>query len=267
MSNPKLSANKDLGQHFLKDPHIIEKIVNDFPDDFHCLVEVGPGQMAITKDLAKIDRPFFVIEMDPRFEAHLNKLLGEDKVYIQDAMKFDWQSFINTREINSKKIWLVSNLPYNVSVPLIIQFTQIPQITKMTLMMQKEVGERILLTGQKNEMGSLKALCQNYFDCTRLCKVAPGSFNPPPKVDSVVISFERKLEPIVNLEDFKYFEVFLKLLMANRRKMLRQAIKNLVGAQKLEDWQKISTIEFTRRSETLSMEEVYLLFSQYRNIK
>jgi 16S rRNA (adenine1518-N6/adenine1519-N6)-dimethyltransferase len=254
------SPNKDLGQHFLKDKNTINAIISDRSPNVDVIIEVGPGPAVLTKDLSLHQLPFYVIEMDRRFSTLLEKYVDEKNIFFQDALKFEWNDFIHSKNYQNKNIWLVSNLPYNVSAPLIVQFLQVKQITSMTLMMQKEVGEKILFTGKKNEMSSLKALCQSFFDCQRLCKVAPGQFFPPPKVDSVVISFRRKPVSLVNLDEFKYFEKFLRTIMADKRKMLRKAMEKLIPNQQSKEALNDSKIDQSRRAESLSLDEVHSLY-------
>jgi 16S rRNA (adenine1518-N6/adenine1519-N6)-dimethyltransferase len=263
-SSIKFTANKDLGQHFLRDQSIIKKITTLPDENLSIIIEVGPGPAVLTKHLAELKRDLFLIEADHRFEQVLLEQ-NPKKLFLTDALKFNFEDFIREYQLADQQIWMVSNLPYNISVPLIINFLQVPQIRRMALMMQKEVGERILMLDQKNEMGSLKALCQNYFQCDRLCKVLPGAFSPPPKVDSVVIDFTRRLSPLVKLNEFNYFETFLKLLFANRRKMVRQSLKKIFIKTSLEEIEKITHVDTQRRAETFTLPEIYSLYHLYQS--
>src|SRR5690606_31558120 len=123
----------------------------------------------------------------------------------------------------------VSNLPYNVSVPLTLSFLRVPEIKNMTLMYQKEVAEKILPKDPRNAMGSLHALTVSQFDVSHVVHAPPGAFVPPPKVDSLVLNFRRKEVPLVPLERVDVFEEFLRLVFAQRRKQLGGILKKEWG--------------------------------------
>jgi 16S rRNA (adenine1518-N6/adenine1519-N6)-dimethyltransferase len=146
-------ANKELGQHYLKDQTVIDKIIQDEPSDYDYIVEIGPGPATLTKDLNKLNKDIYLIEMDKRFDDHLNELNQVKKIFYEDALRFNWDDFVQE---HPGKIWLVSNLPYNISSQLFISFLKVEAITHMTLMYQKEVGEKTFIRPQtKNQMGSL----------------------------------------------------------------------------------------------------------------
>lgn len=263
---PLPQANKDLGQHFLRDSGIIQKITSDFASEADAIIEVGPGPGILTGHLAAHQLPYFVIEMDTRFEEYLTPHLSHSQITFGDALQIDWKNFLEERSLSGKNIWLVSNLPYNISVPLTIQFLQIPEIKFMSLMYQKEVADKIIsFEGhKKNEMGSLKALCQNYFHCHQLCKVPPGAFSPPPKVDSSVVSFSRKAHPEIDLKHFREFEKFLRLIFSHKRKQLGSVLK---GHYPEECWQKAlasCNIDKTIRAEAFHFNQVIELYSAFQ---
>lgn len=258
-------ADKSLGQHFLTDKKVITGITTDFESDCEAIVEVGPGPAILSKELSSKDLPYFFIEKDERFRDLLTPLTQEEYGHFGDALEFDWGEFQTKFELFGKKIWLVSNLPYNVGVPLLISFLKVPSIQYMSLMFQKEVGQKIVTTPQLQEMSSLKALCQNYFETKILLKVPPGAFSPPPKVDSIVISLVRKEKPVVSLNDFQYFESLLRAIFQFKRKQLGSVLKKSFSAKIIEENIDEDKIALTRRAETLTMEEVYYLFNQLRH--
>ena len=261
-------ANKELGQHFLKDKKVIQTITHDFHDLCDVIVEVGPGPAILSKSLASHRKPYFIIEKDLRFKEQLATILPSENMFFQDALEFDWKQFIKIHALENKKIWLVSNLPYNVSSPLFLGFIQIPQITFMTLMFQKEVGEKTYLRpNEKNQMSSLLSLSLNYFESRLLLKVLPGAFNPPPKVDSVVVSYKRLLGPRVDLADFSIYEHFLRILFQFRRKQLGSVLKSYIPNQKKDEFFTQANIQSTVRAETLTLDEVFALYKSYQNMK
>jgi 16S rRNA (adenine1518-N6/adenine1519-N6)-dimethyltransferase len=259
--------DKDLGQHFLKDKNVIEKITNDFKDECDLIVEVGPGPAILSKELANFDKPYYFIEKDERFKEQLFPITPEKNQYFADALKFDWYNFINENNLQDKKIWLVSNLPYNVSSPLFISFLQVPQIKYMSLMFQKEVGEKTYIREKtKNQMGSLLSLSLNYFQPKKLINVHPGAFHPPPKVESVVVSYERIEEPTIKVSDFKAFERFLRLTFSMKRKQLGSVYKSQIAKENVEELFNISGIASTVRSEALEMQDIYKLYQAYKEV-
>ena len=257
-------ANKNLGQHFLRSEKIIQSICSDFAGKGKYLLEVGPGPGILTERLSWHPIPLQVIEKDSRFLEELKPILTGDQILFCDALEVELSDYLNSMGWE-EDVWLVSNLPYNVSTPLIVKFLRAPQIRYMTLMMQKEVGEKIYdWTGTDNpkQRGSLMDLCQAYFDIKLKCPVPPGAFVPPPKVDSVVLSFERKEDPDVPLGNIDMYESFLRTLYSKRRKQLGNVLKESYSKPRLE--QALAKIDKTlqHRAESLSHFEVVELFKE-----
>jgi 16S rRNA (adenine1518-N6/adenine1519-N6)-dimethyltransferase len=245
-----VKANKDLGQHFLKDQNIILKICSDHPGQSCGILEIGPGPGVLTNRLAKLNRPYHVIEKDSRFEEILNSIITPEQITIGDALDEELTFFDPT--------WLVSNLPYNVASPLLVKFLKLNNIKFMTLMFQKEVGQRILTT----DMNSLGALSQNYFEISTLCQVPPGAFSPPPKVNSIVLSFKRKENPRVPLKQFEAFEKFLRVLFKMRRKQMGNVLKSDFDRDKVIKALSDINIKISERAENLTLENVIDLYER-----
>ncbi len=260
-------ADKDLGQHFLKDKNIIEKITTNFEKEADVIIEIGPGPAILSLKLSLKGKPFYFIEKDERFKELLEGLTPPENQFFEDALKFDWFEFIQSRQLTNKKIWLVSNLPYNVSSALFISFLKIPQIKFMTLMFQKEVGEKTYFReSTKNQMGSLLTLSQNYFDSRKLILAHPGAFLPPPKVESVVVSYARKENPIVSIENFKSFEKFLRLCFSMKRKQLGSVLKTSIDKDKVAKIFEQSKIPATTRAEALELKDIYTLYQSFGQV-
>lgn len=254
-------ADKRLGQHFLRDAKIIQAITSDHDDGDHAIIEVGPGPAVLTPHLAARGRPFAVIEMDTRFEELLRP--HAEHVHIGDALEVDLDAFIATT-FPGKEVMLVSNLPYNVSVPLLTKFIATPAITRMTLMFQKEVADKVFSEG-KNAMGSLMALTCAYFDVKPLCKVPPGAFIPPPKVDSAVISLKRLETPRVPFAQMKQYETFLRLFFSQKRKQLGSVLKSKYSTEQIESSMASIGRDRTIRAEALNLSEVIALYNSLEN--
>jgi 16S rRNA (adenine1518-N6/adenine1519-N6)-dimethyltransferase len=258
-NNPR--PNKDLGQHYLIDQKVIQTVVSDHGEKFSAIVEVGPGPAVLTTHLCKKNVPFEVIEMDKRFADNLNPLLASNKIHWGDAMQMNLPAIIN-----HQNTWLVSNLPYNISAPLTIKFLTITNIKYMTLMYQKEVAQKIFSFGQKdnNSMSSLMALAQNYFKVKLLCKVGRGSFQPPPEVESAVLSYERIDNPIVPIEEFKNYEKFLRALFSQKRKQISNVLKTNFKSEDIIEIFSELNISLTVRAEALDLETMQKLYFAFK---
>ena len=269
MKEQKPKANKKLGQHYLNNQNTIENICNDFSGMYDIILEIGPGPATLTKELVKKNKEVYLIEKDERFIEILENLEPRPKIFNVDAIEYDLNKSVDFSKKN-QKIWLVSNLPYNVGTPLMIKYMQFPQIQYMTLMFQKEVAQKIYLPlfgdkRQNKDMNSLHALVNNYFEIRLLQKVAPGQFSPPPKVDSAVLSLTKKENPAISSTDFVKYEQFLRKLFSNRRKQLGSVLKNFFDKDIVIKTFDSLGIELSRRSETLSFEEVVSLYQQLKN--
>jgi 16S rRNA (adenine1518-N6/adenine1519-N6)-dimethyltransferase len=251
-------ANKSFGQHFLNSPTVINKITSPLPTGIDAIVEIGPGPAVLTPHLANYHLPLYVIEMDERFVEILTPIVGADHIYRQDALLFDWESFLNKHDY--KSIWLVSNLPYNVSVPLTTSFLRIPEIKHMTLMYQKEVAQKILPNDPRNAMGSLHALTLSQFELKHVVYAPPGAFVPPPKVDSQVLGFKRKETPEIQLTQIDEFEKYLRLIFSQKRKQLGGILKNQWGEEETKRKLQLAEIDSKVRAEALTYAQVLKLF-------
>jgi 16S rRNA (adenine1518-N6/adenine1519-N6)-dimethyltransferase len=252
------TANKSFGQHFLNSPTVIQKITSPLPDGCEAIIEVGPGPAVLTPHLVQYGKPVYVIEMDERFVELLAPVVGADHIFRQDALEFNWTEFLSRTGFSH--IWLVSNLPYNVSVPLTLAFLRIPQIETMTLMYQKEVAEKILPKDPRNSMGSLHVLMQSQFEVKHVVYAPPGAFVPPPKVDSQVLQFKRRLSPLIPMKEVDQFESYLRLIFSQRRKQLAGILKKEWGAEKTA--RSLATVGLAPeiRAEALSLKQVMDLY-------
>ncbi len=251
--------NKELGQHYLTSKNVIDSIVMNPPKEAF-IIEVGPGPGALTEKLhALFGEAYHALEMDERFRESLH-YLKDNQLTFADATKIDFDLFIQKLGSPSP-LWVVSNLPYNASVPLFLAFTRCASIDGMTLMFQKEVAEKILPpSGKKNPTGSLMMLGQNYFEITQLCKVPPGCFSPPPKVDSLVLTFRRRPNPLISLTEFLTYEDFLRKIFQGKRKQLGTVLKMSYPQLQRESFWAQAAVPSTIRSESMSVSEVNSLY-------
>jgi 16S rRNA (adenine1518-N6/adenine1519-N6)-dimethyltransferase len=262
---PLPSPDKSLGQHFLREPNIIHEICSNFKDQAEAILEIGPGPGILTEHLAHHQVPFLVIEKDERFPPYLEQFISPAQITIADALKVNLSQFLLEKNLLNKKTWLVSNLPYNVGSPLLINFLQTPELKFMTLMFQKEVADKVFpFATTKNFMNSLLVLSQSYFECELLCKVPPGAFSPPPKVESAVLSMIRREVPLVPLSEFKTLEIFLRLVFAHKRKQLGGILKSAYELKKIETIFQEENILLTVRAEALSLDQILALYRKFK---
>lgn len=242
----KVRAKKHLGQHFLKDDVIAQRIVdaslhdNDLP-----LLEIGPGMGVLTRHL--IDRPgFYCADIDTESIEYLKQHYpqNKEKVLYADFLKMDLE------KIFPGKFSIIGNFPYNISTQIMFRvLDHRDKIEHVVGMFQKEVAERIAEKPGTKEYGILSVFLQAYYDIEYLFTVEPGSFNPPPKVRSAVIRLRRnKVEKLDCNEEL--FRQIVKAAFGQRRKMLRNSLKSFVKDEAL-----FTHRYFTLRPERLGVAE------------
>ncbi len=219
-------AKKSLGQHFLKDESIAEKIANELQyDSPKTVIEIGPGMGVLTKYIAAgISNPKLqlkLIELDRESVDFLRnkEIFQKENIEIvsDDVLKLDWQKF-------SEPLELIGNLPYNISSPIFFNIIEnYSHIYKGVFMVQKEVGDRICATHGSKTYGILSVLLQSLYTCIPILDVPPNSFIPPPKVNSTVIKIELKKDAI-DKKLMSILKPLVKKSFNNRRKMMRNTI-------------------------------------------
>ncbi len=223
---------KKLGQNFLHDYNIVEKIVLSADiDKDDCVVEVGPGLGVMTSYLAERAHKVVAVEIDRKLIPVLERLKDDhDNIEIvnEDVLKIDINKDIIEKYCSDKKVKVVANLPYYITTPIIMKFLEenVSNLESMTFLVQKEVAERICAKPGGKEYGML-TVAVNYFACPRiLFKVSPSVFIPKPNVDSSVIRLDVRKERPFHLKDQDYFFKVLKAAFAQRRKTLANSLAN-----------------------------------------
>ena len=231
-----LAARKSLGQHFLLDGNLTDKIARAAsPLDGVTVIEVGPGPGGLTRSLLAQGAQVIAIEQDTRFIEALCSLSdaypGRLHLVEEDALKVDEMAYLAHHNKGETK--LVSNLPYNVGTPLLIKWLSLtswpPWYSSMTLMFQKEVADRIAARPDSKSYGRLSVLCQWRCQVDNVFDVPARAFTPPPKVDSSVVH----LVPHDHAQDPKTFKALEKVTQAafgQRRKMLRASLKSIFSS-------------------------------------
>lgn len=248
---------KSLGQNFLIDDSVLRDIVlgaEVTKEDF--VIEIGPGVGTLTKELLKKAKKVLAIELDSDLIPILQEELKEYdnfEIINKDVLKVDFRELIKDED----SVKLVANLPYYVTTPIIASLLKEKyKFKSLTIMIQKEVGERIAAEPNNKDYGSLSLLVQYYCDVRTIRKVSPASFIPKPKVDSIVVRLDKLDKPRVEVKDEELFFKIIRASFNMRRKTLWNGLKSL-GLDKsiIEKAFENSGIDSKRRGETLSIEE------------
>lgn len=236
---------KSLGQHFLKDEEIIQKIVAALKEE-ECtnLLEVGPGGGALTKHLIQIPGIHFkAVELDDEKTAYLKATYPVLNDHIIS------QSFLDIEAPFEKPFTVIGNFPYNISTQILFKVLDWKDKVPVVIgMFQKEVAQRAASKEGNKVYGVLSVLIQAFYEVEYLFDVSNQSFNPPPKVQSGVIRLKRKTTPL-QVKSERAFKVLVKTAFNQRRKTLRNAVKSLFTAEILMDEL------FNKRAEALSVED------------
>lgn len=236
---------KSLGQHFLKDETVIEKIIAVLQEDkFSCLLEVGPGAGALTQHIMNLPGVNFkAVELDEEKVHYLSKK------YHGLAEKLIHQSFLEMEKPFDGPFTVIGNFPYNISTQILFKILEwkddVPCIIGM---FQKEVAERAASKEGSKVYGVLSVLVQAYYEVEYLFDVNNDCFDPPPKVQSGVIRLKRKTTAM-DYKSERAFWVLVKTAFNQRRKTMRNAVKSLFPAEVLQDE------IFLKRAEALSVED------------
>ena len=262
-------AKKALGQNFISDPEIISAIADAScagPSD--TVVEIGPGLGALTCELSERAARVVAVELDTTVIPILKgNLAGAQNVEIinEDILKFDWDGIADIVSENSGALRIVGNLPYYITTPILLGILEKDVPAKsITVMVQKEVAERIAAQPGGRDYGVLSVSLQYYAECKKVLDVPAEYFNPRPKVDSAVVHMELKDRRLLDpSEEGKFFSL-VKAAFSQRRKTLLNSLLGFGGASIKTDTMSKDTLSKTlqscgiepqRRPETLSIEE------------
>lgn len=251
----KVRAKKELGQHFLKDLNIAQKIADTIettrlPEDAKRwgnlpVVEVGPGMGVLSQFLIQNGREVKAIELDSESVEFLHKVFPDLQVIEGDFLK------MNLDDIFAGEFSLIGNYPYNISSQIFFKVLDYKgKIPVVAGMLQKEVAQRICSKPGNKIYGILSVLLQAWYDCEYLFDVQPGVFSPPPKVTSGVIRLTRNSRTELGCDE-KLFKTIIKTSFGQRRKTLRNSLASLIPVNS-SIWQDPI---LSRRPETLSVEE------------
>ena len=255
-----MKAKKSFGQHFLINESLSEGIatalnlVGPTPN----VLEIGPGKGVLTKYLVQQDINLRVVEADKDMVAYLEETYPqlEDRIIFLDFLKLNL-----TKVFDGEPFYLMGNYPYNISSQIIFKMLkQFHLIPEMVGMFQKEVADRIIAPPGSKTYGVISVLTQAYYEGETIYKVSPGSFNPPPKVQSSVIRLKRKENTELDV-DYRLLRSVVKTSFGQRRKMLRNTLKSLV-----DDTTILQEAQFQKRPEQLGLEEFVEITKKIENV-
>lgn len=243
---------KSLGQNFLKDKNIISKISESInPTEEDLIVEIGPGAGALTNELVKKQCDVICFEIDTRLKEMLESIdYPRLKIVFNDFLKVNLKEYID--ETKYKNIYFVGNLPYYITTAIINKIIDESNPHEITVMVQKEVGDRFMSKPNSRDYGSLSVFLQYNFDVTKVVNVNKRCFEPVPKVDSVVVKLSKNKKYEAKNED-KFYKL-VKDSFTQKRKNLRNNLRNY-DLTKVEEVLKKYDKDLTARAESLSVEQ------------
>ncbi len=211
-----MQFKKSLGQHFLIDNNIKNKIVNLLQiENDESVLEIGPGDGALTEIIYKKCKNLILVEKDNRFTGLLKSKFPDIHIFNEDFLKWDFKNFYNLK--------VVGNLPYNVASQIIFKLIENIERWKIgVFMVQKEVADRIVASHGSKDYSILSVVCQTFFNVLKAFDVSPYCFKPKPKVVSSVIKFQPKS---IEISDFNKFFNLTKAIFYGRRKKLINVLK------------------------------------------
>lgn len=266
-----IKMKKSLGQNFLIEPQILDKMIETGQIDRHTtVVEIGPGIGALTEFLARNAKEVIAFEIDSRFVEILKDTLSDyDNVTIhhQDILKVNFNDPIYQNLHDAERLVVVANLPYYITTPIIMNLIESNlKFDQLVMMMQKEVAERMTATVNTKSYNSLTLAIQNTMDAKIAFIVPKSVFIPQPNVDSAVLSLTRLEHPIAEVDNLEKFHHLIQTCFVQRRKTiwnnLRNAAKDLdLSLEQLETALDQAQIEKARRAESLTLEDYQRLYN------
>lgn len=257
-------AKKSLGQNFLINTEIIDKIIKNCRLSMNdTVIEIGPGLGALTEKIIKITGKLNVIEYDKDvIPALVNKCskLGELNIFNEDILKINLSKFFNN---TNSKLKIIGNLPYNISSPLIFRLLEYSKyIEEMVFMLQKEVVARICALPGNKKYGRLSVMIQYFCTTDELFLVPPSSFSPPPKIDSQIIRLTPHRDIPYLAENYNLFSDIVRNAFTQRRKTIRNSLRNFMSEKDMIN----ININPQLRAENISVEE-FVRIANYINKK
>lgn len=253
--------SKSLGQNFLTDKNIIDRIIEGSdigPEDL--VIEIGPGIGVITREAASAAKKVVAVEIDTDLLPVLEYTLGDlnnVEVINQDILKTDLKELIASQDF-SGNVRVIGNLPYYITTPIIMKLLEEDiGAETITVMMQKEVADRLKAAPGKKDCGAISLMVQYFAEIREIVRVPKTVFIPQPKVDSTVLRLDVRKEKPVEIRDEEYFFKVIKAGFAQRRKTIANSLSVLGDVTREEILRALETagIDPVRRGETLDLRE------------
>jgi len=260
-----IKAKKSLGQNFLIDNAVIERIVSTTSVTDKNIIEIGPGTGNLTRAILKQNpKRLFVVEKDNELSIFLRENFKDQIVIInEDILK------LNERSLTNEKLVVFGNLPYNISTEILCKWIVGLKNTnfwfhELILMFQKEVAERIIAKFNSSNYGRLTILANWKLNIKKICDIYPNSFSPKPKIDSTLLHFTPK-EDFFKINDPKNLEIVTRIFFSHRRKMLKKPFK-LIFNNDSNILNKLK-IDLNLRPQNLDLNTYYNLTIEYENLR
>ena len=270
-----------LGQHFLTDPHILDRIADAVePEPQDAVSEIGPRRGTLTRRLAPRVGRVIAIEKDRRLAAALEgkgkgekgKVVAENvEIIVADALGADWQGLVTQSTFALSPFPLptftgIGNLPYSIPTPLIEKALSLPSCRMVVFLVQREVAERLAAAPGSKAYGALTAGVQAVAAVEHLFPVRPGAFRPAPNVDSAVVRLRPLVTPLVADAEREAWRRFLAGLFSQRRKLLGRSLWALSGRSRdaIKELLAALGIDPTERPETVAPAQLVRLFRDVR---
>ncbi len=258
-----IKAKKSLGQNFLVDRNILEKIVKVTSIKNKNIIEIGPGTGNLTSFILKNNpNKLIVIEKD-------NTLAKNLESYFKNKIKIINQDILDLDEtvLSKDKVIVFGNLPYNISTEIlskwIVNLKENFWFESMVLMFQKEVADRIIAEFNTSNYGRLSIISNWKLNIKKICDIKPGAFSPKPKIDSSLLFFYPK-KNFIKIKDPKNLEKITRIFFSQKRKMLKKPFNQIFnGDRKILDKLKI---DLNLRPQNLSLDTYYKLTCEYENL-
>lgn len=266
----KFSFKKSLGQNFLIDVNILSNIIEQADiNDTTGVIEIGPGIGALTEQLAIHAEKVVAYEIDQRLLPILEDTLSDYQnvtIIHEDILQANVRDVIRKHFRPEQKVQIVANLPYYITTPILMKLLEdrLP-ISALTIMIQKEVAERMAAKPNSKAYGSLSVAVQYYTSAERVIHVPKSVFMPQPNVDSSVLKLAMREKPPVNVSDESFFFSVVRACFVHRRKTIRNNLnsyfRNKLTKEQVSEALKYASIQADRRGESLEMQE----FAQLAN--
>ncbi len=259
-----IRAKKSLGQNFLIDKNIINKITSTVSIEGNEVLEVGPGTGNLTKEILKNNpSKIYLVEKDTFLAENLKEIIDERvKIFNEDILKFD------ENLLSKNKIIVFGNLPYNVSTEILSTWiTKLKNdywFSDLVLMFQKEVADRIIAQFNSSNYGRLSILANWRLNINKICDISPECFSPRPKIQSSLIHFTPK-KTFAEIEDPLNLEKITRIFFSHRRKMLKKPFNQIFNGN--NDLLNKLNIDLNLRPQNLDFDTYYKLTIEYEKLR